>query len=54
MWVIYELTPSPKGGDNHRVVQCFDTKKDAEYVLKALEKVNIVFCLYKIKEVISE
>ena len=50
IYVIYELTPAP-WGDDYRYVQAFDRKEDAEYVLKALEKVNIDFSLYKIIEV---
>lgn len=47
VYAIYELTPAP-WGDAHRHIQTFDTKKDAEHVLSALEKVNIDFNLYKI------
>lgn len=48
-YAIYELTPAP-WGDDYRFVKAFDTKEDAESVLKALEKVNIDFTLYKIVE----
>lgn len=47
MWCIYELTPAP-WGDDYRYVASFDTKEDAEFVLKALEKVNVLFNTYRI------
>ncbi len=48
MYAIYEITPVLYG-DDYRFVQGFDRREDAEYVLKALEKVNIDFHLYKIE-----
>lgn len=48
MYAIYEITPDPEKKDDYRYIQGFDKRKDAEYVLKALEKVNIDFNLYKI------
>lgn len=47
-YVIYSLTPAPLGKDYHRLVECFDNKKDAESVLSILEKVNVLFHCYKI------
>lgn len=44
---IHELTPAP-WGDDYRLVGFFNTKEDAEIVLKALESVNIDFSVYKI------
>lgn len=48
-YAIYSLTPAP-WGDNYRLVEIFDTKRDAEDVLKSLEKVNIFYKVYKIVE----
>jgi hypothetical protein len=47
MFTIHELTPAP-WGDNYRLVASFETREDAESVLHALEKVNILFNTYKI------
>jgi hypothetical protein len=44
---IYSLSPAP-WGDDYRLVETFDTKEDAESVLKALEEVNILLNCYKI------
>ena len=44
---IYTLTPAP-WGDDYRLVESFDTWEQAVEVLKALEKVNISFNLYKL------
>lgn len=49
MFVIYELTPAP-WGDDYRIVKGFCCKEDAESVLRALERVNIDFSVYKIVE----
>ena len=49
MFAIYSLTPAP-WGDDYRFVEGFDTKDQAEVVLKALESVNIDFNLYKVVE----
>lgn len=49
-YAIYELNPAP-WGDDYRMVKCFDTKKDAEHVLKALKEVNTDFSYYKIIEI---
>ena len=49
MWSIYSLYPAP-WGDRHRFVEGFDTEADANEVLVALEKVNILFYCYKIVE----
>lgn len=48
-YTIYSLSPAP-WGDAYRMVEMFDTKEDAEKVLKALESVNILFHYYKIIE----
>jgi hypothetical protein len=50
MFAIFSLTPLPGKRDDYRFVELFETKKDAEFVLRALEKVNIDFNLYKIVE----
>lgn len=34
-----------------KIVELFDTKKDAEFVLKALEEVNINFNVYKVIQI---
>jgi len=47
MYAIYEITPAP-WGDDYRYIQGFDDEKYANYVLEALEEVNIDFTLYKI------
>lgn len=47
IYAIYELTPAP-WGDRHRYIKAFDTRKDAEYVLKALESVNTDYSVYRI------
>jgi hypothetical protein len=44
---IYSLTPAP-WGDQYRLVESFETWEQATEVLKALEKVNISFNLYKL------
>lgn len=49
MFSIYNLHPAP-WGDHYRLVEMFDTEKDATAVLLALEKVNILFNCYKIVE----
>lgn len=49
MYSIYNIVPAP-WGDSYRFVEMFDTEEDAEEVLAALEKVNILFNLYKIVE----
>ena len=46
-FAIYSLSPAP-WGEQHRLVEAFDTKEDAEVVLNALEKVNTDFNVYKI------
>lgn len=48
-WSIYSLTPAP-WGDSYRFVEAFDTKGDAEKVLKCLEFVNVLMNYYKIIE----
>ena len=53
MFVIYSLTPS-KGGTEYRLVEVYDTKADAELVLKSLESVNVYFNTYRIVEHRSE
>lgn len=50
MFAIYSLTPLSQGIDEHRLVEIFETKQDAEKVLSALEQVNISFNYYKIIE----
>lgn len=49
MYTIYSLCPAP-WGDQYRFVESFDTKDDANMVLAALEKVNILFHCYTIVE----
>lgn len=49
MWSIYSLCPAP-WGDHYRFVEGFDTEADANEVLVALEKVNILFHCYRIVE----
>ena len=49
-YTIYSLTPTPKKKDLYRLVEVFDTMEDAEFVLAALEKVNVSFHCYKIIE----
>ena len=48
-YVINQLTPE-KGGYHRRIIQIYDNKEDAEYVLTALEKVNMDFSEYEIDE----
>lgn len=48
-YTIYSLNPAP-WGDAYRLVERFDTKEDAESVLKALENVNVLMNCYKIIE----
>lgn len=50
MFIIYSLTPDEFNNEHKHVVEIFDTQEDAEYVLKALEKVNISFNAYRIEE----
>ena len=47
---IVSLEPNPNGTDDERVVECFENREDAESVLLALEKVNVLFHCYQIKE----
>lgn len=47
LFVIYELTPAP-WGDAYRLIKGFDRKEDADFILEALQKVNIDFSFYKI------
>ena len=49
MYCIYSLTPAP-WGDDYRLVEIFDTRRDADEVLAALEKVNVICRCYKIIE----
>lgn len=49
MYAIYSISPTPIGTD-YRLVERFDTKKDAKKVLKCLESVNINFNVYEIKK----
>lgn len=48
-FAIYELTPSPNG-DDKRLVVIRESKGDCEKILTALEKNNINFDCYVIKE----
>lgn len=47
---IVSLNPNPDGTDDERLVEGFENKDDAEFVLSALEKVNVLFHCYQIKE----
>jgi hypothetical protein len=47
MFAIHSITPAP-WGDAYRLVETFETKEQAEIVLKALESVNISFNCYQI------
>ena len=47
---IVSLEPNHNGTDDERVVECFENREDAESVLLALEKVNVLFHCYQIKE----
>ena len=48
--VIYSLSPAPNKKDHYRLIEIFERKEDAEIVLSALEKVNVLFHCYKIVE----
>jgi hypothetical protein len=50
LYYIYSLDPNPNGTDDYRLVEAFESREDAEYVLLALEKVNILFHCYQIIE----
>lgn len=47
MFSISRITPAPYG-DHYDHVEFFETKEQAEIVLKALESVNVSFNLYTI------
>jgi len=47
---IYSLTPSSPKTDYYRLIELFDNKEGAEFVLTALEKVNMSFHCYIIVE----
>jgi len=49
VYSIYSVNPS-ETGISLRLIEIFETKADAEIVLKALESVNIHFNTYKIVE----
>lgn len=47
MFAIYSLTPAP-WGDDYRLIEMFEKREDAEAVLAALERVNILCHDYRI------
>ena len=49
MFAIYSLIPA-KDGIEHRLVEIFERKADAELVLKVLEFVNVSLNTYQIME----
>ncbi len=51
LFQIVELTPDSNGCDDVRVVEIFDRKEDAQLVLDTLERVNVDFNTYRLKEV---
>lgn len=51
---IVSLEPNPDGTDDERLVEGFENREDAESVLSALEKVNVLFHCYQIKEEVLE
>lgn len=48
LYCIYSLDPAPDGTTSKRLVEAFERKSDAEYVLKALECVNYLWHCYQI------
>ena len=50
MYIIYELTPRDNNEIDHRFVEAFDSRKDAQKVLDVLESVNYSFNTYEISE----
>ena len=47
---IVSLEPNSDGTDDERLVEGFENREDAEAVLLALEKVNVLFHCYQIRE----
>jgi len=47
-YAVVELTPSPFGGDDYRVLVIRDNKEDAMKILKVLKETDIDYTLYKL------
>lgn len=51
MFAIFSIDPGENDEEVFTIVEIFDTKEDAEFVLSALEKVNISYNVYRIVEI---
>lgn len=51
---IYSLDPDENGDEEYRLVEMFESEEDANYVLSALEKVNVMSNTYRLQEMIVD